>query len=133
MSSIQSTRARTAIVLAFLGCSSPPPAPAVDKPTHDGRAMYEGRPIAETCSYLGADWLDRPEREGREQPERVLDLLDIRPGMTVADVGAGTGYFTVRMSKRVGAKGEVMATELQPEMLRILDHRVSAAGIRTCA
>lgn len=84
--------------------------------------------IAETCSHLGADWLDRPEREGREQPERVLDMLAIRDGMTVADVGAGTGYFTVRLAKRVG-RGEVLATELQPEMLRLLDTRLQTEKI----
>ena len=92
----------------------------------DTRTKYEGRPIADTCSYLGADWLDRADREAREQPEKVLDWLAIAPGSTVADVGAGTGFFTVRMSKR--AK-EVLATELQPEMLRLLDHRLSSERI----
>jgi predicted methyltransferase len=130
MSILQSTRLRLAFVLGVACGSSPPSTPAVDKPAPDGRPTYEGRPIADTCSYLGADWLDRPEREAREQPERVLDLIGLRPGMTVADVGAGTGYFTVRLSKRVGPTGEVIATELQPEMLRILDHRVSKAGIK---
>lgn len=120
---------RLAVAFAIAACSSSSPTATTDKPVADDRAKYEGRPIAETCSYLGADWLDRPEREAREQPEKVLDLIGIVPGSTVADVGAGTGYFTVRLSKRVGAKGEVIATELQPEMLRILDHRVSHAGI----
>jgi ubiquinone/menaquinone biosynthesis C-methylase UbiE len=122
----ESTRLTLVLIAA---CSNPAPTPAIDKTSHDDRAKYEGRPIADTCSYLGAEWLDRPEREAREQPERVLDFLAIQPGMTVADVGAGTGYFTVRLSKRVGASGEVIATELQPEMLRMLDHRVSAARI----
>jgi ubiquinone/menaquinone biosynthesis C-methylase UbiE len=86
---------------------------------------YAGRPIAQTMSYLGADWLDRPDRDAREQPERVLDALGIGSGMVVADVGAGTGYFTVRMARRVGATGKVWATDLQPEMLRLLDGRLS--------
>jgi SAM-dependent methyltransferase len=115
---------RALVLLVVVACSSSPasdeskPRPRIDSPT------YEGRPIAGTCSYLGADWLERADRELREQPERVLDMLAIQRGSTVADVGAGTGYFTVRLAKRVGAKGEVLATELQPEMLRLLDARL---------
>lgn len=120
-------RQSIAIALAC-ACSSSTPAPS-DKPVVDNRATHEGRPIADTCSYLGAEWLDRADREAREQPEKVLDWINVKPGSTVADVGAGTGYFTVRLSKRVGDKGEVLATELQPEMLRLLDHRVSAAKL----
>ena len=60
-----------------------------------------------------------------EQPERVLDLLRIAPGMTVADVGAGTGYFTVRIAKRVGPTGHVLATDVQPEMIAMLDQRIA--------
>ncbi len=125
----KSTRLAVAIAL-IAACSSSTTSPTTDKPaTTETRPTYEGRPIADTCSYLGADWLDRADREAREQPEKVLDFLGIAAGSTVADVGAGTGFFTVRLSKRVGAKGEVIATELQPEMLRLLDHRVSSERI----
>jgi ubiquinone/menaquinone biosynthesis C-methylase UbiE len=72
-------------------------------------------------SYLGADWLDRPEREAREQPEHVLDALRLAPDMTVADVGAGTGYFTLRLARRVA---HVIATDVQPEMLATLRSRL---------
>lgn len=89
----------------------------------EDRSRYEGRVIAETCT--GAAWLDRPDRDEREQPERVLDALAITPGMTVADVGAGTGYFTVRLAQRVGKTGYVYATEISPEMLRLVDARVT--------
>ena len=88
------------------------PAAAAPAVVHDG--SYQGRPIAETCSYLGADWLERPDRAEREQPERVLDALHLDPSSTVADVGAGTGYFTLRLARRVA---RVLATDLQPEML----------------
>jgi len=118
-------RIRIVVVVALAACSSAHGPAIDDKPTTATGRSYEGRPIADTCSYLGADWLDRPEREQREHPEKVLDMLGIAPGMTVADVGAGTGYFTIRIAKRVGSSGEVIATELQPEMLRLLDHRVS--------
>jgi len=73
-------------------------------------------------SYLGADWLDRPDREAREQPEVVLDALKLAPESVAADVGAGTGYFTVRMAKRVK---QVHATDLQPEMLKLLEQRLA--------
>lgn len=109
-------------------CSSTPPAPAPAPggaaTDHTAGATYDGRPIAPTMSYLGADWLDRPDRDAREQPDKVLDALGVGSGMVVADVGAGTGYFTVRMARRVGATGQVIATDLQPEMLRLLDARL---------
>jgi ubiquinone/menaquinone biosynthesis C-methylase UbiE len=109
-----------ALLLASVGaaCSSPAPQPGS---AAAGSGVYEGRPIAQTMSYLGADWLDRPDRAEREQPERVLDALHLAPESVAADVGAGTGYFTVRLAKRVKA---VHATDLQPEMLRMLDARL---------
>jgi len=77
-------------------------------------------------SYLGADWLDRPDRAEREQPDRVLDALKLAPDSVAADVGAGTGYFTVRLAKRVKT---VHATDLQPQMLRMLDARLGKEHI----
>jgi len=123
-------------LLAACGRSSTP-APAPDLP-HEGRpgpaspaapgadGRYDGRPIARTCSYLGADWLDRPDRDVREQPDRVLDALQLDPRGTVADVGAGTGYFTLRLARRVA---KVHATDLQPEMLELLGARVAGAQL----
>jgi cyclopropane fatty-acyl-phospholipid synthase-like methyltransferase len=114
--------ARAAILLALVACgtsSKPQPQP---QPPSDG--TYEGRRIAQTCSYLGADWLDRPDRAEREQPERVLDLLRVGPGMTVADVGAGTGYFTVRLARAV-PQGKVIATDIEPDMVRYLRERAA--------
>ena len=111
-----------AVAFAILvACSSgKPPAPHVEDKT------YAGRPIATTCSYEGAAWLDRGDRAAREQPDRVLDALQLAPTMTVADVGAGTGYFTRRLGKRVA---RVYATELQPEMLAMLKRNVAQDGL----
>jgi ubiquinone/menaquinone biosynthesis C-methylase UbiE len=80
-------------------------------------------------SYLGADWLTRPERIAEEQPDRMLAALRITPGMTVADIGAGVGYHALRMSALVGAKGRVHATDVQPEMLTMLRSEVARRGI----
>lgn len=82
--------------------------------------VYMGRTIAQPMSYSGADWLDRSDREAREQPEHVLDVLGLRPGMVVADVGAGTGYFSIRIVRRVAPGGRVLATDLQQQMLDML-------------
>jgi ubiquinone/menaquinone biosynthesis C-methylase UbiE len=69
----------------------------------------------------GASWLDRSEREREEEPAKALDLMEIHPGMTVADVGAGTGYMSLRIAKRVGPSGRVYANDIQPEMLDKLE------------
>jgi len=111
-------RALVFLALALAACSSPAPAPP---PAASGSGTYEGRPIAQTMSYLGADWLERPDRAEREQPDVVLDALKLAPDSTAADVGAGTGYFTVRLAARVKT---VHASDLQPEMLRMLDARL---------
>lgn len=81
-----------------------------------------GRHIAPVMGVGGADWLDRGERESEENPEGALDAIGIKPGMVVADVGAGTGYMTLKMARRVGPSGKVYAEDVQPEMLHRL-HR----------
>ncbi len=85
-----------------------------------------GRRIAQVMGWGGADWLERSEREMEEMPEKALDSMGLKPGMTVADVGAGSGYFTVRLSRRVGPSGKVYAQDIQPEMLRLLRRRLDA-------
>jgi ubiquinone/menaquinone biosynthesis C-methylase UbiE len=84
-----------------------------------------GRRIAGVMGIAGADWLERNEREIEELPETALDAIGIKSGMAVADVGAGSGYFTLRLSKRVGPGGKVYAVEVQPEMMAILRRHVA--------
>ena len=88
-----------------------------------------GRRFAQVMSAAGAAWLDRPERIEEEQPDRALDVLKIPKGAVVADVGAGSGYMTVKLSKRVGPTGKVYANDIQPEMLRLLGLRLKADNI----
>src|ERR1041384_1466994 len=69
----------------------------------DPAAKPQGRrQPAEVMDARGAGWLVRPEREEEEKPEQTLDALKIRPGDVVADVGAGVGYFSLRLARRVG-------------------------------
>ena len=124
-----------AIALALHGCSRAPstgqasPGASTAPASTDPPGTYMGRTLASPMSYQGADWLDRADRETTEQPEHVLDVLGVKEGMTVADVGAGSGYFTVRIGKRVGPRGRVLATDLQPEMLDLLRTKVSKANL----
>jgi ubiquinone/menaquinone biosynthesis C-methylase UbiE len=95
---------------------------------HDG--TYQGRPIADVMSYLGADWLMRPERIEEEQPDAMLNALEIQPGWTVADVGAGVGYHALRIARIVGPSGRVLATDVQPQMLQMLRHNLRSQNIK---
>jgi ubiquinone/menaquinone biosynthesis C-methylase UbiE len=89
-----------------------------------------GRRLANVMGWQGAEWLERSEREFEEEPDKALDALGALTGLTVADVGAGSGYFTVRLASRVGAKGRVYANDLQPEMLKMLAARLAREDVR---
>jgi len=90
--------------------------------------VYLGREIAQVMSYHGAPWLERAERVQEERTDLVLAALDLKPGMTVADIGAGSGYYSWRMGERVGSRGTVYAVDIQPEMIKILQQRMSRRG-----
>ena len=83
------------------------------------------RRFANVMGWQGADWLERSEREVEEEPDKALDALGSLAGLTVADVGAGSGYFTVRLASRVGPAGRVFANDLQSEMLKMLTARLA--------
>jgi SAM-dependent methyltransferase len=88
-----------------------------------------GRRFAAVMGWQGAEWLERSERALEEEPDKALDALGSLAGLTIADVGAGSGYFTVRLAARVGPKGRVYANDLQPEMLKMLDARLGRERI----
>ena len=88
-----------------------------------------GRHIAPTMSAAGADWLDRSERAQEEQPDKALDIIGLHPGMMVADVGAGTGYMSIRMARRVAPGGQIYSEDIQPEMLSLLRDHAAAAKV----
>jgi ubiquinone/menaquinone biosynthesis C-methylase UbiE len=78
--------------------------------------------------HQGADWLERPEREAEEQPQKLVEMMALRPADVVADIGAGTGYFSFRMAAKV-PKGKVLAVDIQPEMLDLLKRAAKARGV----
>ena len=90
--------------------------------------VYMGREIAQVMSYHGAPWLERAERKEEERTDLVLSALALKPGMTVADIGAGSGYYSWRMGERVGSGGTVYAVDIQPEMLKLLQRQMSQRG-----
>lgn len=89
-----------------------------------GKHPVSGRTYAWVMGVGGADWLVRPERETEENPDLAVQLLDLKPGLTVADIGAGVGYYSIRIAARVGPAGKVYATDLQPGMLRLMRKRL---------
>ena len=88
-----------------------------------------GRRIAPVIGVGGVEWMERSAREMEDLPEAALDAIGIKAGMTVADVGAGVGYFTLRLARRVGPRGVVYANDVQPDMLSMLRERAAAAKL----
>jgi ubiquinone/menaquinone biosynthesis C-methylase UbiE len=85
--------------------------------------FYMGREIAMVMGHEAAGWLERPEREQEEQPAKLLPLLNLKAGDVVADIGAGSGFYTFKLSPLVGDKGKVYANDIQPQMLNIIRTR----------
>jgi SAM-dependent methyltransferase len=89
-------------------------------PSADGTGKrYQGREIAHVMGWQAAPWLERDEREAEERTSLLIEELDLRAGMVIADVGAGSGYLSRRMAPLV-APGRVIAVDIQPEMLALL-------------
>ncbi len=94
-----------------------------------GPKRYKGREIAVTMHYLGAPWLVRESRQREEDCALLLEALNIKPGQTVCDLGCGNGFYTLQLAKLVGEQGKVLAVDIQPEMLHLLDERAKAEQI----
>jgi precorrin-6B methylase 2 len=90
---------------------------------------YMGREIAGVMGWQGAAWLEREEREQEERGDLLLRELGLKPGMVVADIGAGTGYYARRMAPLVGSTGQVLAVDVQPEMIEMATAMAKKANI----
>ena len=93
------------------------------------RHPVSGRIFAPVMGVGGAGWLERPEREDEEAPSKALDALDLKAGMVVADIGAGSGYYSSRIARRIGSTGRVYATDIQQGMIDILERRIKNEGL----
>src|SRR5260370_10875587 len=85
--------------------------------------FYLGREIAQVMGHQAADWLERQERDAEEKTELLVASLPIMPGDVVADIGAGTGYFSRRLAKKVGVAGKIFAVGIQPGVLHPLSNK----------
>ena len=138
-------RYRFALVLGLLTvlcCAVISPTASAQKPRYEKREdhdpngtgiFYMGREIALVMGHEAADWLDRPEREAEEAPSLLLKSLKFKPGMVLADIGAGSGTLTFPMAKQVAPGGKVFAVDIQQEMLDIISKRMKERGVRNIA
>jgi SAM-dependent methyltransferase len=100
--------------------------------THDPNGIgkfYMGREIAHVMGHQAADWLERPEREREERTDLLIPALKLKSGDAVADIGAGTGFYTRRLAKAVGTNGVIFAVEIQQEMLDLLKNKLATEKI----
>lgn len=91
---------------------------------------YMDREISAVMGWQGAAWLERNKRELEERTDLLLEALALQPGMVIADIGAGTGYLSRRMAPLVMPGGKIIALDLQPEMVNILQTGVNRSGIK---
>jgi ubiquinone/menaquinone biosynthesis C-methylase UbiE len=117
------------LLLCGLVVHAEPPAQHYEfRAAHDPDGIgkfYLGREIAHVMGPGGIVWLERAERETQEQPQLVIDALEIKPGQTIADLGAGSGYYSFRIAPLVGAAGNVLAIDIEPTMLEVIAQRAA--------
>jgi ubiquinone/menaquinone biosynthesis C-methylase UbiE len=110
------------LALALAACGSSPPPTA--HPGH-GPLVHRFERADEWAKVF-----DDPARDAWQRPDDVVAMLELAPGMTVADVGAGTGYFEGRLARAVGPSGAVLAEDIEPDMIRYLRERAAREGWR---
>ncbi len=91
--------------------------------------VYMGRQIAYTMHSDAAEWLTRKERESEENTKELIEALELKPGMIVADIGCGNGYHSLLMAPKVGEKGKILCVDIQQKMLDLLKDRAAEAKI----
>jgi ubiquinone/menaquinone biosynthesis C-methylase UbiE len=90
--------------------------------------FYMGREISHVMGHQGIDWLERDNREDEEAPSKAIAALDLKPDAVIADIGAGSGYYTFRIAELV-PEGKVMAVDIQPEMIAFLEAKEAELGL----
>jgi len=120
---VRMTRRSLAVAVVVAACAG------VTSRAQTGVHPITGRQYAPTMSVEGAPWLDRREREREEDPDLGLRLLKVAKGSSVGDVGAGSGYMSLRLARLVGAEGKVYAVDVQPGMLQLLQQNAAKAKL----
>jgi len=122
------------LLLAYSLLAAEPQAPRYEtRAKHDPDGLgkfYLGREIALVMGHQAAGWLERPEREKEEDPAKLLAALEIKEGMTIADIGAGSGYHVFRMAPLVGEKGKILAVDIQKEMLDLMNAKAKKNNVK---
>lgn len=126
---------RPAAVCLLLMCLGPLPLRAETgpyskrEPSADGIGkVFHGREIAHVMGHPGIGWLERDEREHEEEPTKAIAAMKLAPDTVIADIGAGSGYYTFRIAPKIPA-GKVVAVDIQPEMLDFLKKRAAELEI----
>jgi ubiquinone/menaquinone biosynthesis C-methylase UbiE len=112
------------------GCADPRPAVSPRAQSAPSAAHAPRREPANVMSYEKAAWLEREGRAEQEKPEVVISAMALKEGMNVAEIGAGTGFFSRRIGKVVGPAGKVYAEDIQPQMLELLKQYTDKEGVR---
>lgn len=100
------------------------------KASRDGIGkFYQGREISKVMGHLGASWLERPKREQEERTDLLINGLDLKPSDHVADIGAGSGYFSFRMAKLL-PQGKVYAVDISPQMIGIVRSKMARDNVQ---
>lgn len=98
-------------------------------PSQDGTGrIYMGREISLVMGHQGADWLERPTRVEEERTDLFIERLPVEPDDVVADIGAGTGYFSIPLAERL-PDGKVLAVDIQAEMLAFIEQKKRELGV----
>jgi ubiquinone/menaquinone biosynthesis C-methylase UbiE len=113
---------RSVLVLAIVLQAGGPTAAQAPKDQHDMHRLH-GDPAA----YMAA--LEDPKRDAYQKPHEVIEALRLQPGEVVADIGAGSGYFSLRLAHHVGPTGHVYAVDISPDMIRRMNERIHEAGL----
>ena len=114
---------RKTVLLAIslvAGALVPPDLSGQDDVKRDSHEMH--RVHADPKAYIGV--LDDPKRDAYQKPHEVMTALNLKPGEVIADIGAGSGYFTFRIAHHVGANGKVFAVDVSPDMIRHVNRRI---------
>jgi ubiquinone/menaquinone biosynthesis C-methylase UbiE len=112
-----------ALVCVTLACAAMIPAAAQAPRDQEGMHRLHRDPAA----YIAA--LEDPKRDAYQKPNEVMAALAVQEGEAIADIGAGSGYFTMRLAQHVGPTGRVYAVDVDPDMIRHLHARVRDAGV----